>query len=57
MSAAGSIPMTAGAICQRAVAVLYDGQPALSMTVAIVLRSLLAIVSYLPVVRPAECRQ
>jgi DHA1 family bicyclomycin/chloramphenicol resistance-like MFS transporter len=57
MSAAGSVPMTAGAIYQRAVAVLYDGQSALSMTVVMVLRSLLAIVSYLPVVRPAECRQ
>jgi hypothetical protein len=45
MSAAGSVPMTAGAIYQRAVAVLYDGQSALSITVVMVLRSLLAIVS------------
>jgi len=42
---------------RRAVAVQYDGQSALSMTVVMALRSLLAIVWYLPVVRPAECRQ
>jgi MFS transporter, DHA1 family, multidrug resistance protein len=56
-AAAGSVQMTAGAISGGLVAVLYDGQSALSMAVVMALCSLLAIVSYLLVVRPAERRQ
>ena len=46
--------MTAGAISSALVAVLYDGRSALSMTIVMALCSLLAVVSYLLLARPAE---
>ena len=53
-AAAGSSQMTAGAISSALVAVLYDGRSALSMTIVMALCSLLAVVSYLLLPRPAE---
>ncbi|MEA2917601.1 MAG: transporter, family, multidrug resistance protein [Bradyrhizobium sp.] len=53
-AAAGSSQMTAGAISSALVAVLYDGRSALSMTIVMALCSLLAVVSYLLLARPAE---
>jgi DHA1 family bicyclomycin/chloramphenicol resistance-like MFS transporter len=53
-AAAGSGQMTAGAISSALVAVLYDGRSALSMTIVMALCSLLAVVSYLLLARPAE---
>ena len=55
-AAAGSIQMTAGAISSGLVAVLYDGRSAFSMTVVMALCSVLALVLYLLVARPAERR-
>jgi hypothetical protein len=43
-----------GAIASALVAVLYDGHSALSMTAFMALFSLLALVSYLLLARPAE---
>jgi DHA1 family bicyclomycin/chloramphenicol resistance-like MFS transporter len=55
-AAAGSIQMTAGAISSGLVAVLYDGRSALSMTAVMAMCSLLAVILYLLVARPAERR-
>lgn len=53
-AATGCIQMTMGAIASALVAVLYDGHSALSMTALMALFSLLALVSYLLLARPAE---
>jgi len=55
-AAAGSIQMTAGAISSGLVAFFYDGRSALSMTAVMAPCSLLALVLYLLVARPAERR-
>jgi DHA1 family bicyclomycin/chloramphenicol resistance-like MFS transporter len=47
--------MTIGAVASGLVAALYDGHSALSMTALMALCSLLALVSYLLLARPAEC--
>ena len=52
-AAAGSIQMAVGAISSGLVAVLYDSHSALSMTFVMFLCSLLAMVSYVMVARPA----
>ena len=54
-AATGCIQMTMGAVASALVAVLYDGHSALSMTALMALFSLLALVSYLLLARPAEC--
>jgi DHA1 family bicyclomycin/chloramphenicol resistance-like MFS transporter len=54
-AAAGCIQMTMGAVASGLVAALYDGHSALSMTALMALCSLLALVSYLLLARPAEC--
>jgi DHA1 family bicyclomycin/chloramphenicol resistance-like MFS transporter len=53
-AAAGCIQMTMGAVASGLVAALYDGRSALSMTALMALCSLLALVSYLRLARPAE---
>jgi DHA1 family bicyclomycin/chloramphenicol resistance-like MFS transporter len=54
-AATGCIQMTMGAVASGLVAALYDGHSALSMTALMALCSLLALVSYLLLARPAEC--
>jgi hypothetical protein len=46
--------MTMGAVASGLVAALYDGSSALSMTAVMALCSLLALISYLLLARPAE---
>jgi DHA1 family bicyclomycin/chloramphenicol resistance-like MFS transporter len=53
-AATGCIQMTMGAVASGLVAALYDGRSALSMTALMALCSLLALVSYLLLARPAE---
>jgi DHA1 family bicyclomycin/chloramphenicol resistance-like MFS transporter len=53
-AATGCIQMAMGAVASGLVAVLYDGHSALSMTALMALCSLLALASYLLLVRPAE---
>ncbi|MGY8708657.1 multidrug effflux MFS transporter [Bradyrhizobium sp. 18BD] len=55
-AAAGSIQLITGAISSGLVAVRFDGQTALSMTAVMAVSSLLALVLYLFVARPAERR-
>jgi MFS transporter, DHA1 family, multidrug resistance protein len=55
-AAAGSIQLTAGAISSGLVALRFDGRTALSMTAVMAATSLLALVLYLLVARPAERR-
>ena len=55
-SAAGSIQMTAGAVSSGLVAVLFDGRSALSMTAVMAACSLLALIAYWLLARPAERR-
>jgi MFS transporter, DHA1 family, multidrug resistance protein len=52
----GSIQMMTGAASSALVAFLYDGRSALSMSAVMTLCSLLALASYLLIVRPAERR-
>jgi DHA1 family bicyclomycin/chloramphenicol resistance-like MFS transporter len=54
-AAAGCIQMTTGAVASGLVTALYDGRSALSMTAVMVLCSLLVLVAYLLLARPAEC--
>jgi DHA1 family bicyclomycin/chloramphenicol resistance-like MFS transporter len=54
-AATGCIQMTIGAVVSGLVVALYDGHSALSMTAFMALSSLLALASYLLLVRPAEC--
>jgi len=56
-AATGCIQMTTGAIASGLVAALYDGHSALSMTALMALCSLLALLSYLLLARPAELRR
>jgi MFS transporter, DHA1 family, multidrug resistance protein len=53
-AAAGSIQMIAGAVSSGLVAVLFDGQSALSMTAVMAVFSLLALIAYWLLARPAE---
>jgi DHA1 family bicyclomycin/chloramphenicol resistance-like MFS transporter len=53
-AAAGCIQMTTGAVASGLVTALFDGHSALSMTALMALFSLLALVSYLLLARPAE---
>jgi MFS transporter, DHA1 family, multidrug resistance protein len=53
-AATGCIQMTMGALASGLVAALYDGHSALSMTALMAACSLLALVSYLLLARPAE---
>jgi MFS transporter, DHA1 family, multidrug resistance protein len=53
-AASGCIQMAVGAVSSGLVAILYDGHSALSMTFVMLLRSLLAVVSYVMVARAAE---
>jgi MFS transporter, DHA1 family, multidrug resistance protein len=53
-AATGCIQMTMGAVASGLVAALYDGHSALSMTALMALCSLLALVSYLLLARPAS---
>jgi MFS transporter, DHA1 family, multidrug resistance protein len=55
-AAAGSIQMTAGAVSSGLVAVLFDGRSALSMAAVMATCSLLALISYWLLARPAERR-
>jgi DHA1 family bicyclomycin/chloramphenicol resistance-like MFS transporter len=55
-AAAGSIQMTAGAASSGLVAVLFDGRSALSMAAVMAACSLLALITYLLLARPAERR-
>jgi MFS transporter, DHA1 family, multidrug resistance protein len=55
-AAAGSIQMTAGAAASGLVAVLFDGRSALSMAAVIAGSSLLALIAYWLLARPAEGR-
>jgi MFS transporter, DHA1 family, multidrug resistance protein len=55
-AAAGSIQMTAGAAASGLVAVLFDGRSALSMAAVIAGSSLLALIAYCLLARPAELR-
>jgi len=55
-AAAGSIQMTAGAVSSGLVAVLFDGRSALSMTAVMAACSLLALIAYWLLARPAERR-
>jgi MFS transporter, DHA1 family, multidrug resistance protein len=55
-AAAGSIQMTAGAASSGLVAVLFDGRSALSMAAVMTTCSLLALIAYCRLVRPAERR-
>ena len=53
-AAAGSIQMTAGAIASSLVAIFFDGRSALSMTAVMAASSLLALLLYLLLARPAH---
>ena len=53
-AATGCIQMTTGAVVSGFVVMLYDGRSALSMTALMALCSLVALVSYLLLARPAE---
>ena len=53
---AGTIQMTAGAVSGALVSVLYDGRSPLSMASIMALCSVLALVLYVLVARPAERR-
>jgi DHA1 family bicyclomycin/chloramphenicol resistance-like MFS transporter len=55
-AAAGSVQMTAGAAASGLVAVLFDGRSALSMAAVIAGSSLLALIAYCLLARPAEGR-
>jgi DHA1 family bicyclomycin/chloramphenicol resistance-like MFS transporter len=55
-SAAGSIQMTAGAVASGLVSALFDGKSALSMTAVMVACSLLGLIAYWLLARPAERR-
>lgn len=55
-AAAGSIQLIAGAISSGLVAVRFDGRTALSMTAVMAASSLLALVLYVLVARPADRR-
>jgi MFS transporter, DHA1 family, multidrug resistance protein len=55
-AAAGSIQMTAGAAASGLVAALFDGRSALSMAAVIAGSSLLALIAYSLLARPAEGR-
>jgi MFS transporter, DHA1 family, multidrug resistance protein len=55
-AAAGSIQMTAGAAASGLVSVLFDGRSALSMTAVMATCSLLALIAYWLLARPAERR-
>jgi DHA1 family bicyclomycin/chloramphenicol resistance-like MFS transporter len=55
-AAAGSIQMTAGAAASGLVSVLFDGRSALSMTAVMAACSLLALIGYWLLARPAERR-
>ncbi|MBV8796093.1 MAG: multidrug effflux MFS transporter [Hyphomicrobiales bacterium] len=55
-AAAGSIQMTAGAAASGLVAVLFDGRSALSMAAVIAGSSLLALIAYCLLARPAGAR-
>jgi DHA1 family bicyclomycin/chloramphenicol resistance-like MFS transporter len=55
-AAAGSVQMTVGAAASGLVAALFDGRSALSMAAVIGTSSLLALISYWLLVRPAESR-
>jgi DHA1 family bicyclomycin/chloramphenicol resistance-like MFS transporter len=55
-AAAGSIQLIAGAISSGFVAVRFDGRTALSMTAVMAASSLLALVLYVLVARPADRR-
>jgi DHA1 family bicyclomycin/chloramphenicol resistance-like MFS transporter len=56
-AATGCIQMAMGAVASGLVAALHDGHSALSMTALMALCSLLALVSYLLLARPAEMRR
>jgi DHA1 family bicyclomycin/chloramphenicol resistance-like MFS transporter len=53
-AAAGSIQMTAGAIASGLVSIFFDGRSALSMTAVMAASSLLALLFYLMLARPAR---
>jgi MFS transporter, DHA1 family, multidrug resistance protein len=53
-AATGCIQMTMGAVASGLVAALYNGSSALSMTAVMALCSLLALISYPLLARPAE---
>jgi MFS transporter, DHA1 family, multidrug resistance protein len=55
-AAAGSIQMTAGAASTGLVALLFDGRSALSMAAVMATCSLLALIAYCLLARPAERR-
>jgi MFS transporter, DHA1 family, multidrug resistance protein len=55
-AAAGSIQITAGAASSGLVAVLFDGHSALSMAAVMAACSLLALIAYCLLARPAERR-
>jgi MFS transporter, DHA1 family, multidrug resistance protein len=55
-AAAGSVQMTAGAAAGGLVAVLFDGRSALSMAAVIAGSSLLALIAYCLLARPAGAR-
>jgi MFS transporter, DHA1 family, multidrug resistance protein len=55
-AAAGSIQMTAGAAASGLVAILFDGRSALSMAAVIAGSSLLALIAYCLLARPAQGR-
>jgi DHA1 family bicyclomycin/chloramphenicol resistance-like MFS transporter len=55
-AAAGSIQMITGALSSGLVAVLFDGRSALSMAAVMALFSLLALIAYWLLARPAERR-
>ena len=55
-AAAGSVQMTAGAVSSGLVAVLFDGRSALSMTAVMAVSSLLALIAYQLLARPADRR-
>ena len=55
-AAAGSIQMTAGAASSGLVAVLFDGRSALSVAGVMAACSLLALIAYCLLARPAERR-
>jgi MFS transporter, DHA1 family, multidrug resistance protein len=53
-AAAGSIQMSAGTVSSALVAVLFDGRSALSMAAVMAVSSLLALIAYWLLARPAE---
>jgi DHA1 family bicyclomycin/chloramphenicol resistance-like MFS transporter len=53
-AAAGSVQMVAGALSSGLVAVLFDGRSALSMAAVMFASSLLALIAYWRLARPAE---